>query len=139
MCLSCSPGGIFVKTNFSDHSLAQLTVVRFREFMREPEALFWVFLFPILLAAGLGLAFRNRPAEVLKVGAVTPEITRSLRQEKLLDVQELDMPAADAALRAVLSIGTTTPIQRGELPGCWRIVRFSGWLVAWIRWRLKTS
>ena len=27
-----------------------------------------MFLFPILLAAGLGLAFRNRPAEVLKVG-----------------------------------------------------------------------
>ncbi len=89
-----------MKSNFSDHSLVQLTVVRFREFLREPEALFWVFLFPILLAAGLGLAFRNRPAEVLKVGAVTPEISRSLRQEKLLDVQELDQQAADAALRA---------------------------------------
>ena len=53
--------------------------MRFHEFLREPEALFWVFLFPILLAAGLGLAFRNRPAEVLKVAAVTPEIARSLR------------------------------------------------------------
>jgi ABC-2 type transport system permease protein len=40
-----------------------LTLVRFREFWREPEALFWVFIFPILLAAGLGLAFRNRPPE----------------------------------------------------------------------------
>jgi ABC-2 type transport system permease protein len=89
-----------VRNSLSDHSLVQLTIVRFREFLREPEALFWVFLFPILLAAGLGLAFRNRPAEVLKVGAVTPEITRSLRQEKLLDVQELDLQAADTALRA---------------------------------------
>jgi ABC-2 type transport system permease protein len=53
-----------------DHPLIQLTLVRFREFLREPEALFWVFGFPLLLAAGLGLAFRNAPAEVLGVGQV---------------------------------------------------------------------
>jgi ABC-type multidrug transport system permease subunit len=53
-----------------DHPLFQLTLVRFREFIREPEALFWVFGFPLLLAAGLGLAFRNTPAEVLTVGVV---------------------------------------------------------------------
>lgn len=87
-------------SNLSDRSLAQLTAVRFREFLREPEALFWVFLFPLLLAAGLGLAFRNRPAEVLKVGAVTPAIAQSIRQEKLLDVQELSRHAGEEALRA---------------------------------------
>jgi ABC-2 type transport system permease protein len=54
----------------TDHPLAQLTLVRFREFIREPEALFWVFVFPLLLAAGLGLAFRNTPAEVLNVAVV---------------------------------------------------------------------
>jgi ABC-2 type transport system permease protein len=54
----------------SDHPLVQLTLVRFREFLREPEALFWVFGFPLLLAAGLGLAFRNTPAETLSVGVV---------------------------------------------------------------------
>jgi len=37
----------------SNHPLYQLTLVRFREFLREPEALFWVFGFPLLLAAGL--------------------------------------------------------------------------------------
>ncbi len=83
----------------SEHPLAQLTLVRFREFVREPEAIFWVFVFPILLAAGLGIAFRNRPADVLKIAAVTPELTQSLRQEKLLDVQELRAPAAATALR----------------------------------------
>ena len=36
-----------------NHPLWQLTLVRFREFLREPEALFWVFGFPLLLAAGL--------------------------------------------------------------------------------------
>jgi ABC-type multidrug transport system permease subunit len=54
----------------ADHALWQLTLVRFREFLREPEALFWVFGFPLLLAAGLGLAFRNTPAEVIGIGAV---------------------------------------------------------------------
>ena len=60
------------RSPFFDHPLVQLTIVRFREFMREPEALFWVFIFPILLAAGLGIAFRNRPADVLKIVAVVP-------------------------------------------------------------------
>ena len=83
----------------SEHPLAQLTLVRFREFVREPEAIFWVFIFPILLAAGLGIAFRNRPADVLKIAAVSPELVHALRQEKLLDVRELAAPAAADALR----------------------------------------
>ncbi len=45
---------------FSDRSIVQLTLVRFREFMRQPEAVFWTFVFPILLAVGLGLAFRAK-------------------------------------------------------------------------------
>ena len=83
----------------NDHPLVQLVLVRFREFLREPEALFWVFVFPILLAAGLGIAFRNRPAEVLKIGAVTPQLTDSLRREKLLDVQQFTAREAEEALR----------------------------------------
>ena len=51
-------------------SLAQLTLVRFREFIREPEAVFWTFFFPVVLAIGLGIAFRNKPAEVLTVSVV---------------------------------------------------------------------
>src|SRR5580692_12608270 len=86
-------------TTAADHPLVQLTLVRFREFLREPEAMFWVFIFPLLLAAGLGVAFRNRPADVLKIAAVTPEIVNSLRPEKLLDVQELPAGAAEEALR----------------------------------------
>src|SRR3712207_7771876 len=50
------------------HSLVELVRVRLREFLREPEAVFWSFVFPVLLASGLALAFRNRPPEVVKVG-----------------------------------------------------------------------
>jgi ABC-2 type transport system permease protein len=35
---------------------------RMLELKREPEVVFWVFVFPLLLAAGLGVAFRNKPA-----------------------------------------------------------------------------
>jgi ABC-2 type transport system permease protein len=84
---------------WKEHPLAQLTLVRFMEFLREPEALFWVFVFPLILAAGLGIAFRNRPADVLKIAAVTPQLAQSLRQEKLLDVAEMPASAGEAALR----------------------------------------
>jgi ABC-2 type transport system permease protein len=47
--------------------LWQLTLARFREQLRQPEVLFWVFAFPLLLAIALGLAFRNRPPEVIRV------------------------------------------------------------------------
>jgi ABC-2 type transport system permease protein len=84
---------------FAEHSLVQLTIVRFLETLREPEALFWIFAFPILLAGGLGIAFRNRPAEVLKIATITPQLVQSLGHEKLLSVQLLDMPSAEEALR----------------------------------------
>src|SRR5436190_11652527 len=80
-------------------ALIELTAVRFREFVREPEALFWVFIFPILMAAGLGLAFRNRPPEVLTIGAVSTELADSLRSDKLLNVEEYSVEAGERALR----------------------------------------
>jgi ABC-type multidrug transport system permease subunit len=48
----------------------QLVMARMKEMWREPEVIFWVFVFPILLALGLGVAFRNRPAEVSRVAIV---------------------------------------------------------------------
>jgi ABC-2 type transport system permease protein len=53
-----------------DHPLVQLTLTRMREFYREPEAIFWVFGFPIVLAFALGIAFRNRGPGELRVAVV---------------------------------------------------------------------
>src|SRR5258708_26086433 len=44
---------------------------RMKELRREPEVVFWVFGFPILLALGLGIAFRNKPADVSSVVIVS--------------------------------------------------------------------
>jgi len=48
--------------------LVELTLARVREFGREPEAIFWVFVFPVLLALALGIAFRDQPPEKLRIG-----------------------------------------------------------------------
>src|SRR3989442_8776480 len=53
-----------------DHPLGQLTLARMREFYREPEAIFWVFGFPIVLAFALGIAFRNRGPGQLRVAVL---------------------------------------------------------------------
>ena len=84
-------------------AIVQLTLSRFREFYREPEAVFWVFIFPILLAAGLGIAFRNRPAEashiaVAKSAANSP-VVDSLKKASGIVVDVLDDTAAATALR----------------------------------------
>src|SRR5206468_2269486 len=62
-----SPAGSCAMRN---HPLIQLTLARMREFYREPEAIFWVFGFPIVLAFALGIAFRNREPEELRVGVL---------------------------------------------------------------------
>jgi ABC-2 type transport system permease protein len=44
-----------------------LLMARMKELKREPEVIFWVFIFPLLLALGLGIAFRNKPADVTSI------------------------------------------------------------------------
>lgn len=51
-------------------ALRELTSARVKEFVREPEAVFWVFLFPVLLAIVLGLAFREKPPDRIPIGVV---------------------------------------------------------------------
>jgi ABC-type multidrug transport system permease subunit len=79
-------------------SLYQLTATRFRIILREPEAIFWIFVFPILLAMGLGIAFRNRPADVLQVGATTQQLTRALASDKGLTAATMGEAAGTRAL-----------------------------------------
>jgi ABC-2 type transport system permease protein len=43
---------------------------RMLELKREPEIIFWVFVFPLLLALGLGIAFRNKPANTTSIAVV---------------------------------------------------------------------
>jgi ABC-2 type transport system permease protein len=67
-------------------ALIELTLARFRLFLREPSAVFWTFGFPVLLSVALGIAFRNRPPEPVRV-----------------DIE--DGPGAESTLAALTSPG----------------------------------
>jgi ABC-2 type transport system permease protein len=59
--------------------LAQLTLARLREFFRVPEAIFWVYGFPLLLALALGIAFRERPVERIRIDVIDSPRAESVR------------------------------------------------------------
>ncbi len=85
------------------HPLIELTLARFREFVREPEAIFWVFAFPIIMTCALGIAFRSRGAEPVIVGVVTSAdgdaIAAALQQAGGFTVRRLDARDVDRAVR----------------------------------------
>ena len=78
-----------------------LLMARLLELKREPEVVFWVFGFPLLLALGLGIAFRNKPADVTPVAYVRGpgsgtflEMVKRLPQGSSIHVTTLDRETA---------------------------------------------
>jgi ABC-type multidrug transport system permease subunit len=69
------------ETRETRHPIIELTFTRVREFLREREAVFWVFVFPVLMTFALGIAFRNTAPAVTPVaieaeaGATDPKVT----------------------------------------------------------------
>jgi ABC-type multidrug transport system permease subunit len=94
---------------FVDRSLVQLTLARFRGFIREPEAVFWTFVFPILLAVGLGIAFRSRPPEKPHVGVVG---NGTLSQVLTADSSVIAETMTDSAAARALRTGRITLLVR---------------------------
>ncbi len=85
-------------------ALVQLTVTRVREIFRQPEAIFWTFLFPVLMSVILGVAFRSeRPdpsAAVVVEGRGADLLEATLRGNAAVRVERMDAVAANARLRA---------------------------------------
>lgn len=97
-------------------AFVELTLARLREMLREPEAVFWIFCFPIVLAAVLGLAFRSRPPEALDVAVVAGPAAEArvaaLRAAPELRAQVLPEAEARRALaraKVVLMVGGDQP------------------------------
>jgi len=96
------------------HPLVELTRVRLREFIREREAVFWVFVFPVLLAFALGIAFRNTAPEKIRIavlddgrgatagnnGGAASEIVQSLKRTSDIEPMLLSETEAVNALRS---------------------------------------
>ncbi len=104
--------------------LWQLILTRFREFYREPAALFWVYGFPLILAFALGMAFRERPvaesAIIIQLDAKLPKAAEKLRDQLSLDpslkVELLGEAEARARLRSSKADLIVVP-QTGTPPG----------------------
>src|SRR3954467_2772535 len=81
--------------------LAELVKQRLREFLREPGYVFWVFGFPLLMAIGLGLAFRSKtpePPRVAVTPAVNARVTNALLASKRIHTERLERAEALRAL-----------------------------------------
>jgi len=80
-----------------------LCVARLRETYREPEVLFWGFVFPLLLSGILALAFRNRPPEAARAvvldGPGAPAVVRALSGAELVTVRAAGEAEAARDLR----------------------------------------
>ena len=83
--------------------LVELTLSRFREFIREPEAVFWVFAFPVIMTIALGIAFRSRGAEPVIAGVVeqagADQIVEALEKQGGFTVRRIAPEDADRAVR----------------------------------------
>ena len=55
-----------------------LLMARMKELRREPEVVFWMFVFPLLLSFGLGIAFRNKPAEATSIAITSSPSAQSV-------------------------------------------------------------
>src|SRR5436305_11416258 len=83
--------------------IVELTSCRMKEFLREPEALFWVFAFPLLLAVALGFAFREKPPDKIPIGvaasAGSPATLAALARSPVLLPRAFPLARGREALR----------------------------------------
>jgi ABC-2 type transport system permease protein len=102
------------------HPLSELTILRLKEFLREPDAVFWVFVFPLLLTLALGFAFREKPPDRIPVGVVegprAAQRMAALKKSPALLPRLYSAEAGREELRrgkiSLLVAGDATPVYR---------------------------
>ena len=91
------------RRDYPTHPLLELTIARLLEFVREPEAVFWVIVFPLALAFALGIAFRTKGEEPVYAGVVdaagAAEVRAALAPAAGIHVRLLHADQTDRALR----------------------------------------
>lgn len=99
--------------------IRELTRVRVLTFLREPEAIFWVFVFPIVLAAVLGFAFRSAGVAPSTVGVVTgagvDRVLAAFEADEHLEVEMYD--DADTAFEQLRRARIDAVVAAGDPPG----------------------
>lgn len=100
--------------------LLELTRVRVLLFLREPEAVFWVFVFPLVLAGVLGFAFRSKGIEPARVGLVegpgAEELARALARDEHVTLLRFEDPAEAERKLARAALDLVLEPRQGEAP-----------------------
>ncbi|MFN8239195.1 MAG: ABC transporter permease [Bacteroidales bacterium] len=81
--------------------LWQLTVAYFRELIREPGVLFWGILFPILMSAGLGMAFTKKADVIRKIAVILPSDSPGVIKNSSALSSFLDINSDTSVMRSV--------------------------------------
>lgn len=99
------------------HPIVALTKARLTEFIRRPEALFWVYFFPLLMVVVLGVAFRNKPVEVIDIDVAesgsSTQIVEALSDNDQLRIHRFSIEESRQRLRS----GKTTLMVVGKESG----------------------
>ena len=95
------------------HPFVEMTVTRLLLLVREPEMIFWVFIFPLLMALALGIAFQS-PSETpvavaVERGAGAAELRDALAAHESVEIVSLAPGATAAALRDGLAHVVVAP------------------------------
>ncbi|MEW4563832.1 ABC transporter permease [Bremerella sp. JC770] len=87
---------------WSFRPMMQLVIARLKEFYREPEAVFWVYGFPILMTVALGVAFREQPEQTFRVEVIGPQAEAArtaLKEDARFHLGDHEAAAAKERLR----------------------------------------
>src|SRR5262245_62516719 len=113
MSTRSGPAGI---QRIRSSALWQLARLRTLGFLREPEAVFWVFVFPILLAAALGIAFRTQKPQPLPVAVAPGADSLQAVLAAVPDLRVVPM-ATDAEAERALRTGKIVALVRPPAAG----------------------
>lgn len=99
------------------HPLVELTLARLREFVREPEALFWSFFFPIVMSVAMAMAFPSQGSQPVRVGVPQGAASEGLRTTFAAEAAVVvrDVPAGEA-LRQLREGDVHVIVQPGDPP-----------------------
>ncbi len=95
------------------HPFVEMTLTRLLILVREPEMIFWVFIFPLLMALALGIAFRS-PSEApvavaVEEGSGAAALLGALSAHDNVEVVSVDPGGTGAALRDGLAHVVVVP------------------------------
>ena len=104
----------------SSRPLVQLTLSRMREFLREPEAVFWTFVFPVVMSLALAVAFPTRAGRDVLVGlepgAASDALRAALSRSEGIELREITPADERRAIREgtvnIVVVPTSPPTYR---------------------------